>query len=251
MFQKLLTCLLLSGVLAVQGQNLLDGEGRKTGHWKVEYPGGKTLYEADFVEGRPVGEMIRYYENGVVKARMIFQPDGDRSLALLYFNNSKPAAEGWYVNQIKDSVWTYYSEFDGSVRIREPYLDGVLEGVVRSYYPDGKISEEVTWKQNLKEGPWSQYYQNGVRRLSGHYKNGMLNGSYEVYFSNNIIEIRGTYLDDKSHGTWYFYDESGEQLYSLEYLNGTPVDLEKYDLWIQDSLKKYEDVIIPDSFQQP
>jgi antitoxin component YwqK of YwqJK toxin-antitoxin module len=251
MFQKLLTCLLLSGALAVQGQNLLDGEGRKTGHWKVEYPNGKILYEAEFVEDKPVGEMVRYYENGAVKARMIFQPGSDRSLARLFFNNGKPAAEGWYVAQIKDSVWTYYSEFDGSVRIREPYLEGMLEGVARSYYPDGKISEEVAWKQNMKEGPWNQYYQNGIRRLSGHYKNGLLNGSYEVYFSNNSIEIRGTYLDNKSHGTWYYYNESGEEIYSLEYLNGTPVDLEKYDLWIQDSLKKYEDVIIPDSFQQP
>lgn len=249
MYRTLPICLLLSVVLALQGQNLTDGEGRKTGHWKVEYPNGKTLYEANFVEGRPVGEMVRYYENGAIRARMIFEPGSDRSQVRLFYKSGKPAAEGWYVKQVKDSVWTYYSEFDGSVRIREPYLEGELDGVTRSYYASGKISEEVEWKQNVREGTWIQYYENGVPRLSGHYKNGLLHGSYEVYFSNSIIKIRGTYIENKSHGTWRFFDETGKEIYALEYLNGAPADLEKYELWIQDTLKKYEVVTEPESLQ--
>ncbi len=250
MFRALPICLLLFGVLALQGQNLEDREGRKTGHWKVDYPNGKTLYEADFVEGRPVGEIVRYYENGAVKARMIFEPGGGRSQTRLFYRSGKPAAEGWYVKQVKDSVWTYYSEFDGSVRIREPYLDGKLEGVVRSYYPSGEISEEVEWKQNAKDGSWNQYYKNGAPRLSGHFKNGLLQGSYEVYFSNSTIKIRGSYLKNKSHGTWRYYNETGEEIYALEYQNGAPSDREKYELWIQDSLKKYIVVTEPESLQQ-
>ena len=105
--------MMLSGALALYGQNLVDKEGRKTGHWKVAYPNGKTLYEADFVEGQPVGEMLRYYENGAVKARMHFEAGGQRSVARLYYQNGKLAAEGLYVNQQKDSVWTYYSSLDG------------------------------------------------------------------------------------------------------------------------------------------
>jgi antitoxin component YwqK of YwqJK toxin-antitoxin module len=248
MFKAILIGLFLWLTLVLQGQNLLDDEGRKTGHWKVEYPNGKILYEADFVEGQPVGVMVRYYNNGVIKARMIFDPGGKKSLARLFFQSGKPAAEGLYVNQAKDSVWTYYSEFDGSVRIRESYLDGKLEGVTRRYYPSGKISEEVEWKQNVKDGPWKQYYENGAPRLSGTYKNGLLQGLYEVYFSNKTVKIRGTYVENRSHGTWSFYNEEGEEIYSLEYINGVPADLEKYESWIQDTLMKYENVSEPDSF---
>jgi len=239
MFRALSICLLLFGFLVLQGQNLVDEEGRKTGQWKVEYPNGKTLYEADFVEGRPVGEMLRYYENGVRRARMLFETGSLRSYVYLFYASGKPAAEGWYVDQDKDSVWTYYSEFDGSVRIREPYLDGKLDGAVRSYYPNGEVSEEVEWKQNVKEGKWMKYYKNRVPRLSAHFKNGLLQGSYEVYLSDNTIQIRGSYLDNKSHGTWRFYDETGNEVYVLEYVNGTPADMEKYEKWVQDSLKKY------------
>jgi antitoxin component YwqK of YwqJK toxin-antitoxin module len=250
MFKALLTSILLIGFLNLNGQNLLDEEGMKTGHWVVEYPGGGRLYEADFVKGEPVGEMIRYYKNGAVRARMLFESGGEKSRVRLFYENGKPAAYGLYVNQAKDSVWTYYSEFDGSVRIRESYRDGKLDGFTRSYYANGEVSEEVEWKAGVKEGSWNQYYENGAPRLSGYYKNNMLHGSYEVYFPNNTPKIRGSYVENRSDGIWYYYDDTGNELYSLEYLNGVPADQEKYDMWIQDTLKKYEVVSEPELLQQ-
>ncbi len=250
MFRVLAIAVLLFGFLAIQGQNLVDEEGLKTGHWKVEYPNGRTLYEADFVEGRPMGEMLRYYENGVLRARMLFERESERSYVYMFYNSGKPSAEGWYLNQVKDSVWTYYSDFDGSVRIREPYQDGKLHGAAHFYYPDGRISEELEWKQNEKDGAWKQYYKNGAPRLSAQYENGLLQGPYEVYFSNNNIKIRGAYLANKSNGTWRYYDENGEEVYALDYVNGFPADMEKYELWVQDSLKKYEVITEPEFNQQ-
>ena len=242
--------LLLIGSLALNGQDPLDPQGRKTGHWKVEYPNGQTQYEADFVEGRPVGEMLRYYENGALRARMLFEAGVNQNYVHLFYTNGKPAAEGKYVDQLKDSVWTYYSEFDGSVRIRELYSDGGLHGISRSFYPGGAVSEEVEWKQNIKDGSWKQYYKNGETRLSGKYEKGMLQGSYEVFYSDGTPEISGNYLNNRSHGTWRFYDESGKEVYTLEYNNGSPADREEYDRWMQDSLtKKYEVVIEPEFLQ--
>ncbi|MEA3462102.1 MAG: toxin-antitoxin system YwqK family antitoxin [Bacteroidota bacterium] len=249
MIRALFICMLLPAFLALQGQNQVDASGRKTGHWKELYPDGKTLYEADFVEGHPAGEMVRYYENGGVRARILFEAEGNRSHTQLYYESGKLAADGLYVNQAKDSVWTYYSDIDGSVRIREQYQEGKLEGMSRSYYPNGEVSEDVQWKQNEKDGTWKQYYENGLPRLSGHYEKGKLQGSYELYFSDGNIKIRGSYLNNRSHGTWIFYNESGEEVYELEYVNGTPADWEKYNKWIQDSLKKYEVISEPESLQ--
>lgn len=250
MYRTWSIAILLLGVLALQGQNLVDEEGQKTGHWKVEYPNGRTLYEADFESGRPVGEMLRYYENGMLRARLLFEKEGARSYVSLFYNNGKPSAEGRYVNQDKDSIWTYYSELDGSVRIREAYLDGKLNGVVHLYYPNGLISEELEWKQNVKDGYWRQYYKNGALRLSGHYENGLLQGPYEIFLSDGTIEIRGNYLDNNTHGTWTFYDEKGKEVYAMEYVRGVPKDNEKYELWVQDSLKNYEVTTEPNFNQQ-
>jgi antitoxin component YwqK of YwqJK toxin-antitoxin module len=241
--------IILAGNLTISGQNQLDEQGRKSGHWKVDHPNGRTLYEADFVEGHPVGEMIRYYENGAVRARMMFDSAGIRSYTRMFYPSRKPAAEGWFLNQQKDSVWTYYSPSDGSVRIREPYQNGKLHGIVRNYYNSGQVSEEAQWAYGQKQGPWKQYYQTGATRLSAHYRDDLLNGSYKVYFADGTLKIKGELLDSRSHGTWSYYDESGEELISLEYLNGIPVDREKYNQWMQDTLEKYIEPLAPESYQ--
>jgi len=248
MRKTLLCCLLLSGAFALWGQNLLDDQGRKIGHWKVDHPNGKTLYEADFVEGNPVGEMIRYYKSGAIQARMMFDASGERSYTRMFYSNRKLAAEGWFVKQQKDSVWTYYSSSDGSVRIREPYADGKLQGMVRFYYNSGKVSQEMEWENNKKQGIWKQYYPSGSLRLSAHYRDDRLYDSYEVYFANGKPEVKGEFLDSQFHGLWSYFDENGEELISIEYLNGIPVDREKYNQWMQDSLKKYLEPIAPESF---
>lgn len=241
--------MVVSGTAILQGQNLLDDEGRRTGHWKVDYPNGVTRYEATFREGNPVGEMIRYYENGAVSARVRFDPGSDRSYAVLFHQNGKKAAEGRYINQLKDSVWTYYSEYDGTVRLREPYLNGELHGLVLRFYPAGTVAESVNWRSNKKEGSWKQYYEDGSLRLSSGYENDMLSGPYEVFTQDSTVWISGTYLDDRSQGIWYYYDEKGSELYNIEYRDGLPVDQEKYMQIMQDTLLKYNPIIDPDSPQ--
>jgi len=231
-------------------QNQLDDQGRKTGSWKVEYPNGRTLYEATFSEGKPVGEMIRYYDNGAVRARMMFDSLQDRSYTRLFYMGGKPAAEGWYLGKEKDSVWTFYSEFDGSVRIREPYVKGKLHGKVHSYYANGMVSEEVNWDDNRKQGDWKQYYNNGAIRLHSYYQEDQLHGSYKIFYADETLKISGEYLDNKSHGNWSYYDESGEEIYTMEYISGRPADQKKYDQWMQDSLSKYELIVEPESIQE-
>ncbi len=245
---RTLICLILTGTLTVSAQNQLDEQGRKSGHWKVDYPNGKTLYEAEFREGRPLGEMIRYYENGAVRARMNFDDSGIRCYTRMLYPNGKQAAEGWHLNQKKDSVWTYYSPVDGSIRIKESYNKGELHGKVRNYYPSGRVSEEIEWLNNQKHGNWKQYYENGIPRLSSHYISDLLNGSYEVYFGNGKIKIRGEHLDGKLNGTWSYFDEEGKELVSHEFVNGIPVDQASYDQWIQDTLEKYQNIRIPESY---
>ncbi|MEN8230626.1 MAG: hypothetical protein ABFS38_20885 [Bacteroidota bacterium] len=248
--KHLFIIILIAGFASLHGQNQLDDQDRKTGPWKVEYPNGKTLYEANFKKGKPVGEMVRYYENGAVRARMMFDTLVDRSFTKLYYKNEKQAAEGWHVEKVKDSVWTYYSEFDGAVRIRETYQEGDLHGMVKSYYSSGVVSEEVGWQKNIKNGAWNQYYENGSLRLQCSYENNMLNGPYELFYADGTIKVRGTYLENRSNGTWSFFDESGSELYSIEYKNGRAVDQKKYMQIMQDSLKRFELISEPESIQQ-
>ncbi|RPI43625.1 MAG: toxin-antitoxin system YwqK family antitoxin [Bacteroidetes bacterium] len=235
----------VAAAATLNGQNRLDEQGRKTGPWKVIYPNGKIQYEATFREGRPVGMMVRYYDSGTVSARMMFDSTSSRSYARLYYRNGVPAAEGWYEGRVKDSVWTYYSESDGSLRIREPYMDGSLHGIVHRFYPGGAISEEVSWEENLKSGPWRQYYEDGTLRLESGYEKDLLQGPYRVYYPDSTLKMEGTYISSRSEGQWTYYDVTGEILYRIEYRNGAAVDQEKYHEMLQDSMLKFDPATEP------
>ncbi len=249
MKQFIILIILCSGIATLNGQNQLDEQGRKTGPWRVEYPNGKTLYEGTFAKGKPVGLMTRYYDSGAIRAKMTFDPLLDRSRAELYYKSGKKAAEGLYEGKDKDSVWTYYSEFDGTVRMRETYASGVLHGASYRYYPSGEVSEEVHWEMNSREGPWIQYFEGGGIRLKSNFNNNMLNGTYEVFFNEKALMMNGIYVDDRSEGEWSYFDENGELLYTLEYKNGYPVDQEKYMKLMQDTLLKYDTIETPEPVQ--
>jgi len=239
----------IAASLMLNGQNQLDDQGRKTGPWKVDYPNGKTLYEATFKEGRPIGEMIRYHENGAVRARMMFDTLENRSYTTLYYKNGKQAAEGWYENKVKDSVWTYFSQFDGTVRIREPYLEGRVHGMVRSFYPNGNVSEAVSWQNNQRQGEWKRFYSDGSHRLIGHYENDLLNGTYAVFYPDSTLKMKGMYVNNLSEGKWRFYDHKGIEIYTIEYRLGKAIDREEYLKMIQDSINSFKPITEPESLQ--
>lgn len=233
------------------GMNQLDDQGRKTGPWKVEYDNGNTRYEGRFREGKPVGMMKRYYETGMMQAKMDFGSGSGRCYAEMFYKKGNKAAEGIYVGQSKDSVWTYFSRADETVRIREGYEAGQLHGKSFRYYPDGTVSEEVTWNRGIREGPWIQYYEEGNVRLKSQYADDMLNGPYNVYHTDSTLIISGMFINDLTEGTWKFYDDTGSLVDSLAYRGGEPVDQEKYDrLILQDTLIQKEPTMEPEPFLQ-
>ena len=236
----ILVALLSVWNLSVSGQNQLDDRGRKTGPWKGTYPNGRTMYEGTFKEGKPVGEMVRYHTNGSVSARMNYEESGNRCYAIMFYKNRKKAAEGWFDGKQKDSVWIYYSEHDGSERLKEPYQQGKVHGNVKSLYPSGQVAEEVQWKEGAKEGPWYQYYPDGALRLSSGYSKDLMNGEYRVYYPDSTLKVSGIFQENLSHGLWTYFDEDGEEMYSFEFENGIPKDRDGYMKAMGDSTGVFE-----------
>ena len=221
---------------ALSAQNSVDSQGRKTGAWKAEYPDGQKRYEGTFREGKPMGTMTRYYKNGNKQALLEYPPQGNRVDATLFHENGRQAAVGIYLGREKDSLWSYYSSTDETLRMTEYYVDGKLHGLSQRYYPEGKLSEEVHWSAGLKEGPWKQFFGDGSIRLQANFQNDLLEGEYRVYYRTDLLMMEGLFLKDRSEGIWNYYDEEGELLYSLEYRNGRPVDGEEYRKLMEENM---------------
>lgn len=221
--------------------NQTDENGMKFGYWKKYYPDSSLLYEGFFVNNKPRGTFKRYYDNRSVKAIMHFADDGVYSKAKLFYNNSKPAAEGWYYGNQKDSTWKYYSYYDGSLMLKEHFDEGIRNGISEKYYPNGQILEEIEWEKDIKNGTWKQYFKNGRIKLKGTYKNNKRNGDFHLYFNNGQIEMQGRYVDDYKHDTWKYFDKEGTKILEVEYKYGIPQNEEVLSEKEQEFFKQMEE----------
>ena len=71
-----------------------------------------------------------------------------------------------------------------------------IEGIVTSFYPDGKIAQTVNYINGKREGELIEYYENGQ------------------------IKEKRFYVNDKEEGKSLFYDEKGKLIKTEVYKNG-------------------------------
>lgn len=233
--------------------NQVDVHGLKQGYWQKHYPNGKLMYKGCFSNGKPVGEMHRYYETGELKAIMKFKPASEKVYTEFYYDDGEKAGEGYYVQNRKDSLWTYYSYYTGTITSTEMYVNGVKHGFEKKYYSKGQVSEEIEWSQNMKHGAWNQYFEDGTVKLKTSYSYNNLNGPYKFYWPNGNIYIIGNFVDNKQHGIWSFFTDDGKKKSEIIYNNGKSENEEEiiardqeFFKMVEENMGKFEDPSIED-----
>lgn len=231
MLRYLFVALLFVPVLVfAQPLNQTDANGKKQGPWKKYDNEGKLKYEGQFKDNKPYGKFTYYYPSGKIKAESVFSADGSIARNKSFSEDStKLMAAGKYVNEKKDSVWTYYNNF-GVVIATEVYSKGIKTGTWKNYYPDSKILEVKTYKNDLQEGPWEQYFEDGSLRTKATFVKDKLNGIAVYYQGKNLKVAEGRFINGVRDGGWIYYTPDGKvektEKYSKGQLIGTP-DLKK------------------------
>ncbi len=105
------------------------------------------------------------------------------------------------------------------------YVDGLRQGLWKSYYKDGwgriKLHSEGDYADGLREGLWKWYDKDGDGLVwisgEGTYHNNLRQGVWKSYYWQGTIESEFHYKDDKMHGICkrFTENEPGEYEYSL------------------------------------
>ncbi len=230
---------LFSLTLSAQNINQKDEQGRKQGYWENTTPMGRKIYAGNFKDGYPEGEMLRYHDNGALKARLIFSNKGKNAKAKLHNTYGQLAASGNYTNKKKDSLWQYFDKNE-QILIQEYYVDGKKDGLSTYYYPNGQEYETYEYKNNLKHGKWIRYNRSGKKIISAHYLNGKLNNAFTTYYNNGIIKIDGFYKNGKRHEKWIFYTPKGQIDKKIIYTMGVANNQDEIDAIQQRELDAME-----------
>lgn len=123
----------------------------------------------------------------------------------------------------------------------------LLNGIVRSYFPSGKIYAEISYANGLKDGKYKVYFESGALRYSGVYKQGKTNGRlttyYEdgtlaqeiqvsmgewngvrrIYYNDGKLKSEENYVQGKKEGTFQQYYSDGSPSVRIVYNNDQPV----------------------------
>ncbi len=161
-----------------------------------------------------------------------------------YYINGKLEKQGFYKNNLPDSLWTFYYE-QGGVKMSGALKDGVNHGLWQYYFENGNLNMAGMIIDAGREENWKYYYENGNIKSEGQYlkdkKNGIWNYFYEdgplkaqAYFENNSgkytefypngkVKAEGINSNGASDKAWVFYYENGKTMAIGNYEKGKRV----------------------------
>lgn len=203
--------------------NVTDLKGLKQGHWIKKDQKGHILYEGWFKDNKPTGTFKRYYPNDTIQSVLVYNNDGTKASATFYHSNGSVASVGNYINQNREGKWQIYSALtEGYLICEEEYAGNKKNGVSLRYYKNKTLSEKLFYENDVKTGPWTQYYPDGKECLKANYIDGKLEGKFEVFFDNGKPEFAGQYKNDARNGIWIRYNRNGSVKNKTNYVSGYP-----------------------------
>ena len=206
--------------------NVTDSYGRKQGLWRKRDSVGRIVYEGRFKDGIPAGEFRYFYPDGKLKTVSVLSNQGKRAVTTSYFLNGRKMAAGNYLNEKKDSTWQFFSESTGTLVSEEEYVNGMITGFSKVYYPAGGLSEEFEYKNGIRDGRWEQYWLDGKIKLIAAYRAGEKQGLFKTFYNSGQLMITGQYIAGRQDGVWIYYNEKGVITKKETYQNGSMVSVE-------------------------
>lgn len=191
--------------------NKLDEKGKKHGPWKGIYEDTKNpKYEGIFEHGKEVGTFT-FFDNTktkIVVATREFNAKDNSAYTIFFDKNKNKVSEGKVIGKLYEGQWTYYHKASKAIMATENYNKGKLEGLRSVFYPNGKIAEEMIYKNNLKNGFYKRYTETGIIIEETNYKNDQYDGLAIFRDADDgTIVSKGKFVNGKKAGIWQFFEK--------------------------------------------
>lgn len=203
---------ILLGFYNMYGQdkiNILDQNGKKHGLWKGVYDQSKRpRYEGVFEHGVETGTFT-YFDDTKAKsviATRVFSDNGTVTMTTFFDQKKNIVSEGKTVNRQNEGEWKYYHEASKDIMTIENYSKGKLTGVRKVFYKSGKIAEETTYVDGIKNGPYKSYTEKGIILEESNYKNGKYQGMAIFREPGGALSSKGPFVNNEKKGVWEYYE---------------------------------------------
>ena len=184
---------------------------KRHGQWKSFFSQGEIKSIQKYKNGLREGTCQMFDIEGNLITKGKYKNDKREGLWEDYSGNLwslNSIEKGNYKLDKKDGVWESF--YNGELSQSCNYVDGVLEGISKSFYEGGKTCYQCHYKEGRLNGLYESFYSNGQLKQRGEYKSGLKNGLWEGYFENGGLEIKVNLMNDEVVGPTECYNIKGE-----------------------------------------
>ncbi|MBS0627028.1 MAG: hypothetical protein JSS09_02330 [Verrucomicrobia bacterium] len=196
--------LILEGTYYKSDGTLLEQIHQGTGQ-RAEFKEGVFKQLVEYKEGRPEG-LVRCFDlKGFLTNSYYQKEDKKHGEEKIYYPTTR-------------------SDMPTQVKILLTWQEDILQGTVKTWYPDGVQESQKELYQNKKNGTCLAWYRNGTLMLSEEYENDLLvSGTYYKKGDRKPVS-----RISQKKGTATLYDPDGYFLKKIPYDKGVPL-LESQD----------------------
>jgi len=207
------------------------------------YPSGVIQCQIPYVKNLEEGERIDFYPNGNIKSRIKFEKGAKMGPSFGFFeNNQKTWIEEYKEGLLlKGAYYTIQGEqiagvedgrggqalFEGSsLAFLVEFRQGVPEGVVKKFSPEGEVVAIYSIKAGKKQGEEIAYFKpesgeiERKPKLSIHWDQGAIHGIVKTWYRNGQLQSQREYNRNQKFGPTCAWYKNGSLMLVEEYENG-------------------------------
>jgi len=216
---------------------------RYTEHY---YPNYQLKEKYAYKDSLPHGKWIGYYKDGETKHVKRFEDGKKQGKWQFFTENGDVHTFELYENDKRNSEWfkkgegkdIYYQFWD---------MDSLVSEYADLHYPNGQLIEKISYKEGLKNGKFTGYFQNGAKKYVKRYENDEPEGKWQYYTMAGKTNAEEIYEGGKRNEEWFRIEENGDTYYQywdldsliseyadLHYPNGQLIEKISYKKGLKD-----------------
>jgi antitoxin component YwqK of YwqJK toxin-antitoxin module len=161
-----------------------DDHFEADGFYREYYNSGKPFVEGTYTRGRQTGEWTYWFENGNVNRKATYkdgQPDGAWEVRR---EDGTLAAKHSFREGQRHGEWIAYDKTGEQPLREERYDNGKADGVWKSWFPNGQLHQQSSFKQGKRDGVSTEWTEKGEKRAEISYADNKYDGAATYWMSD-------------------------------------------------------------------
>ena len=221
---------------------ITDRHGRPVAQWEFDegklhgvavlyFANGSDQYKVHYEHGVLHGALSHRNESGKLVRSREFRHGQELALRQERHPNGTVVVEGTILRAKRDvELEVDWWKARVHTTFSEPRGEDIRYGKWTFRHPNGTKKLELSFKEDLPQGPVLGWHPNGQKLVAGHYLNGEKHGEWTWWHTNGQKHLEGRFADGAALGQWIEWRDSGRVAHVRDHRppQGTPGDERLY-----------------------